>query len=136
MPTLIPFLSRRVYDFSATIGVTTDVVVVRALDVVQWRQGELLVRVHAVNIAGAGRLNVVARLVAPSADAPQTDFVRTTPVVAQASVAGATAGVLLRVPLTAPFGGHLQLSVSAIPQGGGGALSATLSAALNLRERP
>lgn len=136
MPAFIPFLSRRAYDFSTSDGVTTDVVLVRALDVVPWRVGQLVVRVHAVNIAGSGKLSVVAMMVSPSPDAPQTDFIRTTPLVAQGEVAGATAGKLLRETLTAPFGGHLRLLVRAVAQPGGGTLTATLSAALYLRERP
>jgi len=135
MPIFIPFLSRRVYDFSSMVGTATEVVVVRALDVVDWRAGQLVVRVHAVTIT-AGTINVAVLMTSPSVDAPQTDFVRVSPDVASAAIAGSVPGDLVVEALRAPIGGHLRLVVQAVASGGGGTLRATLSAALYMRERP
>jgi hypothetical protein len=136
MSAFIPFISRRTYDFSSTMSYTTNVIVVRALNVVQWRVGQLVVRVHALNISGTGTMFVDALMTSPSSDAPQTDFVKSTPEVSAGLAAGMQAGELIIENFRSPFGSHLQLRVRAVASAVGGPLSATLSAALYLRERP
>jgi hypothetical protein len=133
---LVPILSRKTYDFSSMSGsVTTDVVLVRALDVVDMRVGELLVRVHAINIMSPGRLNVMAFMTSPSVDSPSTDFVSSS-AAADATIHGSSAGALVRVAITAPFGGHLRLIIRAVVASSAQPHTSTLSAALGLREQP
>lgn len=134
---LVPFLSRKVYDHSAMSGsVTVDTVLVRALDVIDARAGELLVRIHTINVLSPGQLRLLAFTTSPSPDSPETDFVLTSPVIAQATLETASVGQLVRVALTSGFGSHLRLVLRAVVAAGAQSHKATLSAALALRERP
>lgn len=134
---LQPFLARKAYDHSAMSGgVTVDTVLVRALDVVEMRAGELLVRVHSINIASPGQLRLLAMTTSPSRDSPETDFVVTSSTVADATLETASTGALVRVVLTPGFGSHLRLVLRAVVATLAQTHKATLSAALALRERP
>jgi hypothetical protein len=133
---LVPFLSRKAYDFSAMSGsVTVDTVLVRALDVVDMRLGQLLVRVHAINVLSPGQLSLLAFSTSPSPDSPEADFVATIST-AFAPLETASTGALVRVGLIAGFGSHLRLVLRAVVASGAQTHRATLSAALALRARP
>jgi hypothetical protein len=132
---LVPLVTRRVYDFSASAGSTVDVVAVRFREVLAYRGGELLVRVHAVSIASPRTMSVIAYKASPSPDRPDLDFYDPT-AWATASVTSAAAGDLVKTQLAAGFGSHLRVIVRAVPDATPGNLSATLSIALAMRPKP
>jgi hypothetical protein len=107
--TTIPLISRRTYNFdngSATI------VVAKAVNVVQWTSGLLVVRVHSASIGTSSSVKVSLFKTAPSAEDPATDFEDTSSAVASAGPsAGAGAGELETAALSSGFGGFLQVSV-------------------------
>jgi hypothetical protein len=132
---LLPLVTRRTYDFSAAAGTTDDVLAVRFQDVLPYRSGELLVRVHAISIASPRGMSVVLFKASPSADRPDLDFYDPS-AFATATLISAAAGELVRTKLNPGFGSHLRVVVRATLDATPGDLTATLSIALGMRPKP
>src|SRR5262245_50019970 len=135
---LVPVLTRRAYDFSsfATTSII-DFPIVRYLDVLRYRSGELRVRVHDVNIASGRHLFVSVFPSSPSVDNPALDFWSTT-ALAEVDLLGAVVGQLLVDELTdlSALGSHVRVSIRVQPTAVASRITGTISAALSLREKP
>jgi len=131
---IIPILTRRSYDFSATSGTGFDIVLVRYLDVIAYRSATLLTRVHAMN-AATSRLSVSVYRTSPSPDAPQEDFVGATPLTTR-QIQSETANSLVQQTLATPFGSHVRILLVPDPPASPATFTATLSMAMVLREQP
>jgi hypothetical protein len=119
----IPLFTKRQYSFTAD----TTVPVVKAVDVSQYTEGALVVRVHEASIS-AGSLVVRARTTAPSPEEPSTDFYLTTDAAVVTFTSAAAAGDLGRGALSSDFGGFLRIEVHA--DWSSDTIQATLSADL------
>ena len=86
---------------------------VKSLEVTEYRQAVLLVRVHAITITGSPSLVVRAYVTAPTPLDPSADFVHTGFWLASASIVGASAGDLVRAPLGGNVGAHVRVTISA-----------------------
>lgn len=136
---LIPVLSERAYDYGGfSAGVGTTVVLAKSLDVLRYRAGVLLVRVHAANIGGLGSPAVAIRayLTAPSVDEPAGEFVDTSSAKAAVSLVGTSAGTLVKAALSANFGAYLRINLEVTQGTPAGALAFTVSVDLDLEEEP
>ena len=131
---IIPILTRRSYDFSATTGAAVENVVVRDLDVIAYRSATLLTRVHAMD-AATSRLSISVYRTSPSPDAPQEDFIGSS-ALSTKQIQSETANSLVRQPLAAPFGSHLRIVLVPDPPALPATFTATLSMAMVLREQP
>ena len=136
MSVRIPFLTERAYDFSTlAASATSDVIIVKALDIVPYRSGELQVRVHAASWGGGSPALVLkAYVTAPSRDDPSVDFVGDAK--ATATLSSAAAGDLVNQALAPKFGSHLRLVLEATQGSPAGTLQATISGELVLSEEP
>lgn len=125
----IPLFTKRVFEF----GGSHTQVAVKAVDVSQYTEGVVLVRVHANDIsAGTGTIDVMARMTAPSSDEPDTDFVRdgSSEEKAKATVdENSAAGDLEVGALSSDFGSFLRIDLDGT-MGTSGTVKATLSADL------
>lgn len=136
MQNWVPFMAKRAFDFSGfSGGVTSNLVLVRALDVLSWRVGDLLVRVHSLTKPGSARLRLLAFPTSPSPDAPDVDFTLSSSS-AEAVLESSSAGALVKVALSGALGSHLQLILRVIAPSSAGTFTTNLSAALVMRERP
>jgi hypothetical protein len=136
----IPILTERLYDFSNLgSGATSDVVIVKAIDVSAYRSGTLQVRVHDADYgSNSPTLKVVAYMTCPSIDDPSVDFVgdAKATVTLEGGVTTVAAGELGDAALAASFGSHLRIVVEATQADPADTLRATLSADLVLHEEP
>jgi hypothetical protein len=134
--TQITLFPRRVFDYSSVAqGEMLTTHLIKAIDVSQYTEGTLLVRVHSrTNIRGDATFKVVLAITSPTAEDPATDFLRNKPV-AEATVNSATEVPSLMVEqLTAGFGAQLAVFVRATrPAGDTGPIQAELSAELVLK---
>jgi hypothetical protein len=115
--TIIPIMAKRTLDLSnTTANLTNEVVLVKAVDVSQWTEGELYVRVHGGSITGSATCQVIAKITSPTPEDPSSDFVYGTAMgtVTISSTETTAAPTLLRAALTANFGGMLQISFKAV----------------------
>lgn len=80
---IIPVFSRRMFDFDNVQSPgELEFVIAKAIDVEQYTEGTLLVRVHALEIDRRAKIEVIAKATAPSDEDPEVDFVGETVVVA------------------------------------------------------
>jgi hypothetical protein len=137
MQNWVPFMAKRAFDFSGfSGGVSSNLVLVRALDVLSWRAGDLLVPVHSLTTPGGNaRLRLRALPTSPSPDAPDVDFTLSS-ASAEATLETASAGALVKVTLSGALGSHLQLVLRVTAPASAGTFTANLSAALVMREQP
>ena len=136
----IPILTERVFDFS-NLGssATSDVVLVKALDVTAYRSGALKIRVHDSDYgAGSPTLQIVAYMTSPSSDDPGQDFVGSAKatVVLKDATTQIDAGELAKDALDASFGSHLRIVLESTQASTPDTLQATISAELALYEEP
>jgi hypothetical protein len=130
-------VSRRNFSFD-WIGTSTNesVVAVKAVDVQDWREGTLLVRVHQKDvITGGGKIEVLAYTTSPSSDAPEQDFVSAS-ARATITITSGTSVVpeLLTAGLGQNFGSQLRIVVKGTKGSTGGSVDATISVDLALQE--
>lgn len=79
---MIPVFSRRMFDFDNVQSPgEVEFVIAKAIDVEQYTEGTLLVRVHAHDIDRGAKIEVIARATAPSSEDPELDFVGETVVI-------------------------------------------------------
>jgi hypothetical protein len=131
--TIIPLWAARTFDYSGLAQGAEATTVLRLVEgLLPHRDALFLFRIHTVNITGAGTLDFVLHTAAPSREDPGTAFIDSTSEVS-VSVAGATAGTLLRVLLDLEsFGGlgaAVQVSATATqPSGSTQTIQARVSA--------
>lgn len=122
--TTIPLFTKRQVSFAASGTITQ----VKAVDVSQWTEGVILVRVHAHDVGTGSSIDVRARTTAPSADEPDTDFVNDASDVAKATVGTDSSIKLYSDAFSSDFGGALEIAL--VGTKGAGNCTATLSAEL------
>lgn len=130
--TVLNLLDRTPYDFSGLgQGAGTTVRVSRDIDISQWPEGTLMVRVHSKTIAG-GTIKVYLERVLPSAEDPGIEFVDTNPM-ALVEIVGTTQENLLMAALPANSGAMVSLVVHGAQVTGDDNLKATISVVLSLK---
>ena len=111
---IIPLFSRRTFDFSKLQGSQTiPVPIVKAVDVSQYTQATLEVRVHSMTISGGSAyIRVKLYTTAPSAEDPGRDFVYGSAVATTSNLSSSnTAPTLLVAQVSSGFGGMLAVAV-------------------------
>lgn len=126
--TRMPIISKRAFNFD---NGSATVVAVKAVDVTNWREGTLLVRVHESGVASSSTLKVEAYITAPSQEEPSVDFVGTTAKATCTLDSSSSAGDLEVAALSDDFGAYLQINVVGTQSGGN--CNATISAELVLK---
>lgn len=106
--TNIPLFSRRKFDFSSADG---SYIALRSVDVSQWTQGVLQVRVHADNPT-SGSVQVKAYAIANTSEEPSVDYRDDTAVATATVDSSTTAPDLVIADLGSGFGGALQIEVA------------------------
>jgi hypothetical protein len=119
-------------------GNTIEVPLVKALDVTEWTQGTLIVRVHSAVISSASsKIEVLLKTTAPTPEDPALDFLEVpASAVATATVDTTVAGndpCIVVAQLSSGFGSMLQVSIRATQATSSTTLTAVLSAFLVVR---
>lgn len=110
MGIIIPVFSLKTLTFAATTSLAP---LVRVIDVRQWRELTFLLRVF-INSCGSGSsITFRIRACAPSDEGPDLDFVDPTDLASVQITSSTVAGTLLRGPVSANFGGWVQVLVEA-----------------------
>lgn len=74
--TIIPVFSRRMFDFdNVQAPGEVELVIGKGIEVEQYTEGTLLVRVHGHAIDPSARIELLAKATAPSDEDPEVDFV-------------------------------------------------------------
>jgi hypothetical protein len=129
-------ISRRPFDFTNLgASATLEFVMVRAADVVAWGDATLLLRAHALTIPVGAKLELIAKAIAPSADAPAIDFLALDPVASVTLDSTVSAPALRSGPLAAGWGSHVQIVLRATQASSPSTFTADISADLVLRDR-
>jgi hypothetical protein len=115
-------LPKTTYDFAATaVGATTTYVVAKGIDVSQFREGTLVVRIHSGSQTGgsgtAASVTVQAFADAPTAEDPALDFEAAAACATTGAITAFTTTGLTLVNLTTPFGGSVRVKVSGTQRG-------------------
>lgn len=138
---VIELFPRCRFKFSnLAVGQTLEVPMIRSLDVDEFADLSLIVRVHAADIAaGDSTVQVLVRSVSTTCEDPSVDFVDADPVATVTLDSGAAAGDLEVDPLSPTFGGSVQVRVMGSRPTSGNVdvtLSAELVAHTNARPVP
>ncbi len=108
-------LPKTTYDFSATAASsTTTYIVVKGLDLSQYREGTLIVRIHSGSFtSGAPSVKAEVFADAPTAEDPATEFEGAAAVATTGAITNFNTTVSLTlVNLTTPFGSSVRVKVS------------------------
>lgn len=119
--TIIPIMSRKTINLSNTAtSLSNEIVLVKAVDVSQYTEGELYVRVHGGTIGTGATCEVIAKITSPTPEDPASDFVFDTAMatVTIGSSDATAAPKLLRAALSSNFGGMLSISFKATQPSG------------------
>lgn len=77
--TIIAVFSRRLFDFDNVRSPgEVEIILAKAINVEQYTEGTLLVRVHAIDIDCGATIEVIAKASAPSSEDPELDFIGAT----------------------------------------------------------
>jgi hypothetical protein len=137
--TVITLFPKRTFTFTNMVGSTSlEVPLIKAIDVTEWTQGTLIVRVHSATIsAAASTIDVLLKTTAPTPEDPATDYlVVPASAVATASITQTVSNndpCIVVAQLSTGFGNMLQLSVQATQATSSSTLTAVLSAMLVVR---
>jgi hypothetical protein len=138
--TTITLFPKRTFTFTNMVGSgqTLEVPIIKALDVTEWIQGTLIVRVHSATITTAGStIDVLLKNTAPTPEDPSLDFlVVPTSAVATATVNTTVAGndpCIVVAQLSSGFANMLQVSVLGTQATSSTTITASLSAFLVMR---
>jgi hypothetical protein len=108
---IIPVFSRRMFDFDNVQSPgEIEFTLAKAIDVEQYTEGTLLVRVHAHNIERGASIEVIAKATAPSNEDPELDFVGATVVAVTVDVT-VSAPALVKRTFTADPGERVTITV-------------------------
>lgn len=133
---IVPVLERTDYNFTGTVaGSMAEIPIAQNIDVSQYRECTLLVRVHALSFASAGStIALRARRVAPTEEDPAVFFRDQSTSWAVTVTQGDTAPRLLNVTVGPNTGGWISLFLVVTQGTTGNTLTATLSADLSLKD--
>lgn len=137
---IISLFPRTLYNCGNLAGGTSlEVVLVDVVDVGEFTEGTLIVRIHSnSSITGAAQLDVLLRCTAPSVEDPGVSFVDTSTALATASVTETTLTNkinVVRAQLSA-VGGLVRVSIKASQDPAGPqSIQANLSAILVVKGR-
>jgi hypothetical protein len=132
--TILRLMPRTDFDFGK-VQASNSVIVWTSqnIDVSRYREGTMLVRVHALNIGTTATLVVALRAVQPSQEDPAQYF-RSTTDLAFVVLGNGTAPQLQVAALPANFGGFVSLQLRASQPAVATTLIATLSVDLSLKD--
>ncbi len=125
---VINLVPRRSFSFSTT----TTVTLATNVDVGQWREATLLVRLHTNGLGSGSTAAFNAKIVAPSRDEPSVEFVYSTAVATVSFSTSDAAGSLGRGAFTSNFGAAIKVELVATK--GSGACDFTISVDLVTKE--
>lgn len=139
--TQLRILSKTEYDMSTVLGQTGAspgaIILAKNVDVSQWREATLMVRLHTATWSNGASLSVVAYPSLPTEEDPGTDYTTNNPVATVTFTQGASgesAPKLKLDDLTAGFGPFLTIALG-ITQGqtASAQLKFTISVELSLK---
>jgi hypothetical protein len=133
--TLHRIVSKETFDFTSLEGSRNfSAPLVRALDVSEARDIQIVARVHSFEFTGDAAIEVIVEAVSLTEEEPETDFVG--PVVASARLTNSSgpAPVLLLGGLTTPVFGHMVRVRLVATKPPGATVVATLSIDLAVRD--
>ena len=131
---IVRLVSKQKFDFSQlAINQTQDVVAAKAVDISSYREGTVLIRLHASTMAASQILRVVAKLEAPTSEDPSTDFIAASETVSSDIINTTAAGTLVALALPANAGAWLRVLVRGIMPASVATFNATLSIDLSLK---
>lgn len=136
---LVNVIPKTDFTFTGTGTSAIETTVARALNVVPYREGVLVARVHSKSTTGGSTqtLSVLVRQVAPSTDDPATDFAATTAIAtASFAIGGGTAGAQAPVfsTFSAPFSPFVRVLLQATQSTTGSVFTCSVSVDLVVRE--
>lgn len=132
---IVNILSLREFDFTDVgDGDSVEIPIVKALDVSQYTEGKILVRVHNHDVPANGSIDVKAYITAPSIEDPSREFILPTAVATASVVQGSGNPGLVTGNLTSNFGAMLKITVVGTQPSTATTLTATLSAEIVLKD--
>jgi hypothetical protein len=133
---IVPVFARTDFNYTTTVaGAMAEFPIAQNIDVSQYRECTLLVRVHALSFANAGsKIEVRARRVAPTDEDPAQFFRDQTTSWTVPVTQGDTAPRLLNVTVGPNTGGWISVFLVVTQGSTGTTLTATLSADLSLKD--
>ena len=142
MAQLITVLPMTDFNFSPVGTTEVETTIARALNVVPYREGVLIARIHKKSSTDSGTsaqtLSVIVRQAAPSADDPSTDFAVTASGIATVSFAISSTSSAALAPefasFTAPFAPFVRVVMQASQSVADSAMTCSLSVDLVVRE--
>lgn len=136
--TLITVIPKTDYTFTPVGTTVSETIIARALNVVPYREGVLIARVHGKSSSvGTQTLSVIVRQVAPSADDPSAEFVVTGSNIASVSFncgSATTAPLTAFGSFTAPFAPFVRVLLQTQQGTQNTTFTASVSVDLVLRE--
>lgn len=118
---------RRAFSFGATGTVSLGY-----FDVSQFREGTLIARIHVNGIGTGSTIAVNVKMVAPSKDEPNVEFVHATNMATLSLAPADPVGTAARGAFTSNFGATVKVDV--VGTKGSGACDATISIDLVMKE--
>jgi hypothetical protein len=133
---LLPILERSDYNFTpTTAGLMAEIPLAQNIDVSQYRECTLLLRVHALTLSNAAStIAIRARRVAPSEEDPAVFFRDQSTSWTATAVNNTTPGTLIGATVGPNTGGWLSFFLVVNQGSAGTTLTATLSAELSLKD--
>lgn len=134
MGVLIPLFSLRRFSFSnLTASTSAEIVMVRAVEIRDFRELTAVVRVHARTIDTGASIAVLVRALSQTPEAPGIDFVDNGSAIATATIPVGTTSTLVVQAITATFGGLARVVVKGT-RGATGVCTADFAVDLLLKE--
>jgi hypothetical protein len=132
---VVNLFSMRQFDFS-NVGDddTLELPIVKALDVSQYTEGKIVVRIHNHSVPSGGSIDIKAYITAPSVEDPSVEFTATSAIGSASVVYGSANPGLVTGNITSNFGGMLKITVLGDQPATATTMTATLSADLVLKD--
>jgi len=120
--------SRRTFTFTNTaLSNSIEIPLVRALDTLDAKALELLVRVHSVSIGTGASIDIKAYPISLTSEEPDTDFIKSTAVATVTLSPSTTAPSLSLAALSTPYGHMVRISITGTQASSSQTITATLS---------
>jgi hypothetical protein len=131
---LIPLFSLRRFSFTSLAASTSaEVVMVRAVDIRDFRELTVLLRVHARTIDSGCTISLLVLALSQTPENPGVDFLDSSTSIATATIIAGTTSTLVVKPVTTTFGGLARVVVKGA-RAASGTCTADFAADLLLRE--
>ncbi len=125
---------QRLFDFGDVGANGSETVVVeRAVDVREYGDAVLQVKVHSLTVGTGAKIEVSVTTISPASEDPEQDFLAASAAATATVDASSTAGTLVVVGVGSDFGAFLQVAVTGTQPGATTNVRAQLSAELVLR---